>query len=161
YEPCGHGTYRPPADAVALWAADVRGYYCRHSAPRGCRRPVAGLPLGGHSVGPAVGSGLCPVSAPLCTRAGSPAPRWPSRLKARDMHISLFTDYALRVLMYLALNPTQQVTIREIADSYGISKNHLMKVVQDLNNKGYLKATRGKNGGLRLRGEPEAINLGT
>lgn len=76
------------------------------------------------------------------------------------MHITLFTDYALRVLMYLALNPTQQVTIREIADSYGISKNHLMKVVQDLNNKGYLKATRGKNGGLRLRGEPEAINLG-
>lgn len=77
------------------------------------------------------------------------------------MHITLFTDYALRVLMYLALNPTQQVTIREIADSYGISKNHLMKVVQDLNNKGYLKATRGKNGGLRLRGEPEGINLGT
>lgn len=77
------------------------------------------------------------------------------------MHITLFTDYALRVLIYLALNPTQQVTIREIADSYGISKNHLMKVVQDLNNKGYIKATRGKNGGLRLRGEPAAINLGT
>ena len=77
------------------------------------------------------------------------------------MHITRFTDYSLRVLMYLALNPTQQVTIQEIADSYGISKNHLMKVVQELNNKGYLQATRGKNGGLRLRGDPEAINLGT
>lgn len=76
------------------------------------------------------------------------------------MYITRYTDYALRVLMYLALNPHQQVTIREIADSYDISRNHLMKVVQNLNNQGYLKATRGKNGGLRLNRAPELINLG-
>lgn len=76
------------------------------------------------------------------------------------MHITRYTDYSLRVLMYLALKDEQLSTIREIADSYDISKNHLMKVVQELNAKGYLIATRGKNGGLRLAGAPEAINIG-
>ncbi len=76
------------------------------------------------------------------------------------MYITRYTDFSLRVLMYLALNPDKQVTIREIADSYDISRNHLMKVVQNLNNQGYLKATRGKNGGLRLSREPALINLG-
>lgn len=76
------------------------------------------------------------------------------------MRITSYTDYSLRVLMYLALNGDEQATIREIADSYQISKNHLMKVVQDLNNKGYLIALRGKNGGIRLNGDPENINIG-
>lgn len=76
------------------------------------------------------------------------------------MHITRYTDYSLRVLMYAALKKDELSTIREIADSYDISKNHLMKVVQELNNKGYLQAIRGKNGGLRLKGEPEDINLG-
>ncbi|WP_111641316.1 RrF2 family transcriptional regulator [Marinimicrobium alkaliphilum] len=76
------------------------------------------------------------------------------------MHITRYTDYSLRVLMYLALKDDELSTIREIADSYGISKNHLMKVVQELNNKGYLQAIRGKNGGLRLAGAAEAINIG-
>jgi len=62
--------------------------------------------------------------------------------------------------MYLAVAGDKPVTIREIADSYGISKNHLMKIVQDLNAKGYLKATRGKNGGLALAARPENINIG-
>lgn len=76
------------------------------------------------------------------------------------MHITCFTDYSLRVLIYVALNGERQSTIREIADSYGISKNHLMKVVQELNKKGYLTATRGKNGGLRLNRRAEEINIG-
>ncbi len=76
------------------------------------------------------------------------------------MHITRYTDYSLRVLMYVALKGEALSTIREIAESYDISKNHLMKVVQELNSKGYLYAIRGKNGGLRLRGAPEEINLG-
>jgi len=77
------------------------------------------------------------------------------------MHITRYTDYSLRVLIYVALKGDDIATIREIADSYDISKNHLMKVVQALNSKGYLQAVRGKNGGLRLNGKPEDINIGT
>lgn len=76
------------------------------------------------------------------------------------MHITLYTDYSLRVLMYVALKGEELSTIREIAESYNISRNHLMKVVQELNNKGYLTALRGKNGGLRLNGRAEDINIG-
>ncbi|QEI12088.1 RrF2 family transcriptional regulator [Cellvibrio japonicus] len=76
------------------------------------------------------------------------------------MRITRYTDYSLRVLIYVALKGEAISTIREIADSYGISKNHLMKVVQELNNKGYLQAVRGKHGGLRLNGRPEDINIG-
>lgn len=76
------------------------------------------------------------------------------------MHITRYTDYSLRVLIYVALKGDNLCTIRDIADSYNISKNHLMKVVQELNAKGYLQALRGKNGGLRLNRPPEAINLG-
>ncbi|MFS1525125.1 RrF2 family transcriptional regulator [Microbulbifer sp. 2304DJ12-6] len=76
------------------------------------------------------------------------------------MRITQFTDYSLRVLMYLALQDQEQVTIREIAERYEISKNHLMKVVQELGLKGYLIATRGKYGGIRLSRAPENINVG-
>ncbi len=76
------------------------------------------------------------------------------------MYITRYTDYSLRVLMYTALKGEDITTISEIAEQYGISKNHLMKVVQELNSKGYLKAVRGKNGGLRLNGNAEAINVG-
>lgn len=76
------------------------------------------------------------------------------------MHITRYTDYSLRVLMYTALKGDEQCTIQEIAEHYDISKNHLMKVVQELNNKGYLVALRGKNGGLRLTRDPESINVG-
>lgn len=77
------------------------------------------------------------------------------------MYITRYTDYSLRVLMYVAMKGEEQTTIREIADSYGISKNHLMKVVQQLNNNGYVIALRGKNGGLRLNGDARDINVGT
>jgi Rrf2 family nitric oxide-sensitive transcriptional repressor len=75
------------------------------------------------------------------------------------MRITRYTDYALRVLMYLAVCD-QRATIADIAARYDISKNHLMKVVQQLNQLGYLDATRGKNGGLQLSRPAGEINLG-
>ena len=76
------------------------------------------------------------------------------------MRITSYTDYSLRTLIYVALKGEEISTIREIAERYNISKSHLMKVVQELNSKGYLQAVRGKNGGLRLNGQPKDINLG-
>ena len=77
------------------------------------------------------------------------------------MHITRYTDYSLRVLIYLALNKERLSTINEIAQSYDISKNHLMKIVQQLNVKGHLLAIRGKNGGIRINRAPSEINIGT
>lgn len=76
------------------------------------------------------------------------------------MHITRYTDYSLRVLIYLAINQNQLTTISDIANSYGISKNHLMKIVQQLNQQGYLLATRGKNGGIKLNRPAREINIG-
>ncbi|PKH01293.1 Rrf2 family transcriptional regulator [Psychromonas sp. MB-3u-54] len=77
------------------------------------------------------------------------------------MHITRYTDYSLRILIYLAINNEQLSTINEIAQSYHISKNHLMKIVQQLNVKGYLLAIRGKNGGIKLNSAPSDINIGS
>jgi Rrf2 family nitric oxide-sensitive transcriptional repressor len=77
------------------------------------------------------------------------------------MQITRYTDYSLRVLIYLAVNNQQLTTINEIATSYNISKNHLMKIVQELNQKGYLLAIRGKNGGLKLNRPTNEINIGS
>ena len=77
------------------------------------------------------------------------------------MRLTTFSDYAIRVLIFLAAKEEENTTIQEIADSYGISKNHLMKVVQELHQKGYVHATRGKKGGLRLKLPPQEINIGT
>ncbi len=76
------------------------------------------------------------------------------------MHITRYTDYSLRVLMYLAAHNDRLATIRDIAESYDISKNHLMKIVQQLSAKGYIEATRGKNGGIKLAQAPKHINIG-
>lgn len=76
------------------------------------------------------------------------------------MRITRYTDYSLRVLLFVALKDKQISTIGEIADAYGISKNHLRKVVHELSVKGYLMASRGKNGGMYLKGRPEDINIG-
>ena len=76
------------------------------------------------------------------------------------MHITRYTDYSLRVLIYLSAQGDRLATIQEIADSYDISKNHLMKVVHQLNKKGYIETVRGKNGGMRLHMAPEDINIG-
>lgn len=76
------------------------------------------------------------------------------------MNITRYTDYSLRILMYLGINQDRLVTIQEISEQYQISKNHLMKIVQELNAKDYIIAIRGKNGGLKLKGEPDSINIG-
>ena len=75
------------------------------------------------------------------------------------MRLTRFTDYSLRVLIYLGLQQNELVTIRRISDAYGISRNHLMKVVSLLTRMGYLKAQRGPGGGIRLARPPEKINL--
>jgi Rrf2 family nitric oxide-sensitive transcriptional repressor len=66
------------------------------------------------------------------------------------MKLTRFTDYSLRVLIYLGLRDESRVTIREISEAYGISRNHLMKVVSLLTRKGYLDARRGPGGGIAL-----------
>jgi Rrf2 family nitric oxide-sensitive transcriptional repressor len=64
------------------------------------------------------------------------------------------------VLIYLAVQSDRLSTIQEIADSYDISKNHLMKIVHQLNRMGYIETVRGKNGGMRLHRAPSDINVG-
>ena len=66
------------------------------------------------------------------------------------MKLTRFTDYSLRVLMHLGLEEDSRVTIRKISESYGISRNHLMKVVSLLTRMGYLDARRGPGGGIAL-----------
>jgi Rrf2 family nitric oxide-sensitive transcriptional repressor len=74
--------------------------------------------------------------------------------------LTRYTDYALRVLMHLAARPDRLSSIGEIARSYGISQNHLMKVVHDLRKAGYVDAVRGRSGGIRLARPPTEINVG-
>lgn len=76
------------------------------------------------------------------------------------MRLTDYTDYSLRTLMYLGLHREQLVTIQDIADVYGISKSHLMKVVHQLGLAGLVETIRGRSGGLRLGKEPEEINIG-
>jgi Rrf2 family nitric oxide-sensitive transcriptional repressor len=76
------------------------------------------------------------------------------------MRLTTYTDYALRVLMYLGLRGRDLSTIQEIAEQYGISKNHLMKLVHVLGRLGYVETIRGKNGGLRLARRPDEITVG-
>lgn len=76
------------------------------------------------------------------------------------MQLTRFTDYSLRVLMYLAYRDEALCTINEISSAYRISENHLMKVVHQLAKLGYVTTVRGKGGGLRIARPPERINLG-
>ncbi len=76
------------------------------------------------------------------------------------MRLSEYTDYTLRVLMYCARHRECLVTIHELAEQHGLSKGHLMKVVNDLARQGLIETTRGRGGGLRLSKEPETIRIG-
>ena len=76
------------------------------------------------------------------------------------MQLTQFTDYSLRMLIYIALRDGNVCTISEIADSYSISKNHLMKVAHHLGQLKILKTIRGKGGGLQLNTTPNLVNLG-
>ncbi|MEZ5493987.1 MAG: Rrf2 family transcriptional regulator [Pseudomonadales bacterium] len=76
------------------------------------------------------------------------------------MRLSRFSDYAVRVLIYSAMQPGRLVTLQEMSDFYGISLAHLRKVVHKLGKLGYLKTARGKGGGLRLQRTASEINIG-
>lgn len=76
------------------------------------------------------------------------------------MRITSYTDFSLRVLIYLAVSSEERCTIREIARAYDISHNHLMKVVHQLKQHGYIDTVRGKQGGMTLSRPPERINIG-
>ena len=76
------------------------------------------------------------------------------------MRLTIHTDYALRVMIYLALAPDRLATIREISERYDISRNHLMKIVRELGLTGYVETVRGKRGGIRLGRAPETIRVG-
>jgi Rrf2 family nitric oxide-sensitive transcriptional repressor len=76
------------------------------------------------------------------------------------MKLTTFTDYSLRVLIYLATQPGQRATIAQVAGAYKVSENHLVKVVHFLGRHGWLNNVRGKGGGLELGLPPERIGLG-
>ncbi|KPJ91671.1 MAG: hypothetical protein AMJ53_11095 [Gammaproteobacteria bacterium SG8_11] len=76
------------------------------------------------------------------------------------MQLTVHTDYALRVLIYLSIRPENIVTIDEITEFYEISRNHLVKVVHNLSSKGFISTSRGKHGGMQLSRPPEEISIG-
>lgn len=76
------------------------------------------------------------------------------------MRLTRYTDYAMRILMYLGVQPDKVCSIAEIARAYGISHNHLTKVAHDLGRAGYVEGVRGRTGGIRLARAAERINVG-
>jgi len=76
------------------------------------------------------------------------------------MHLTQFSDYALRVAIYLGCHPGTLVSVEEISRAYGISRHHLVRVVQVLTDLGVVESQRGRTGGMRLVKEPLAINVG-
>ena len=75
------------------------------------------------------------------------------------MRLTNFSDYALRLLMFAAAQTDRLITIEETAELYGISRAHLMKVANQLTRSGFLKAVRGRSGGLTLAKLPHKIRL--
>ena len=76
------------------------------------------------------------------------------------MQLSLHADYALRVLIYVGSHAGKTVTTTQISGAYGISQNHLVRVVQTLGKQGYVKVTQGRFGGITLARDPADIRLG-
>jgi len=76
------------------------------------------------------------------------------------MRLTVHSDYSLRVLMYLATFPDRLATIEQIASAYGISQNHIMKVVQRLARYGFIETLRGRSGGIRLALPTQEITVG-
>ncbi|MGL5284908.1 transcriptional regulator, BadM/Rrf2 family [Aeromonas sp. RU39B] len=76
------------------------------------------------------------------------------------MQLTRFTDYALRTLTFLAVQPVDRLsTITEVAETFDISRNHVVKIVHQLGVKGYIETVRGKHGGIRLGRATVSINL--
>lgn len=76
------------------------------------------------------------------------------------MRLTNYTDFSIRVLIYLAAHSGRIVSTEEISKAYGISNNHLVKVVNNLGHHGFLKVKRGRHGGIMLNRAPSNINLG-
>lgn len=76
------------------------------------------------------------------------------------MILTKYADYSVRVLLYLGARPNEKIPINVIADSYGISRNHLMKVSQNLARHGFITGYRGKGGGITLARSARNISLG-
>lgn len=76
------------------------------------------------------------------------------------MQLTQYTDYSYRVLIFLAQKRSGLSTVTEIAEFYGISRNHLVKVIHNLASKGFVSTTRGRHGGMTLSRAPSEINLG-
>lgn len=76
------------------------------------------------------------------------------------MRLTLYSDYALRILLHAAKEPEGRTSIARIADLHGISKNHVMKVVNQLAQDGFLTTVRGRGGGLQLARPPDEISIG-
>lgn len=77
------------------------------------------------------------------------------------MRLTRYSDYAMRVLIHLAVQSKEICSISDIAKAYGISQNHLMKVVHDLGRAGYIASSRGRNGGIRLAIPSSEIRVGS
>lgn len=76
------------------------------------------------------------------------------------VHLTVYTDFALRTLIYLALNEDRLCTVEEIAESFNISRSHLTKVAPRLSEHGFIESVRGRSGGLRLSRAPSRICVG-
>lgn len=76
------------------------------------------------------------------------------------MQLTAYSDYSLRVLIHTALCSERRVTVDEVANAYGISRNHLVKIVHELGCNGYLETRRGIGGGFTLARPPEQIGVG-
>jgi len=77
------------------------------------------------------------------------------------MRLTTFSEYALRVLIYVAVHPNERTTIAEIATAFGISANHLTKIVHALGKAGILANVRGRGGGIELARPAASINIGS
>ncbi len=77
------------------------------------------------------------------------------------MQLTLYTDYSLRVLLYLGQRPHERITITQVSEYFGVSRNHMVKVVHNLGKLKLIHTIRGKNGGMTLAQKPKNINLAT
>jgi Rrf2 family nitric oxide-sensitive transcriptional repressor len=76
------------------------------------------------------------------------------------LNLTLHTDYSLRILLYLAEHTDRAVSTREISEAYGVSRHHLVRVVQTLQSHGFVNAATGRSGGITLGRDPAGINIG-